>query len=195
MVVLVCVVVTVINIGSHALVYVHYSPTMTISKLTLTISKLALIILRLMGDFLYALYLIFCIFTYVVIFITILESRRNAQLNNDNDAKSTTIQFICDYLKTHGYTAPFLITLTYAVFVTIPCIVETTCMLNNCSAFYLVSKIWRITYSLNDISDVLIYVYFDRDIRNHLKKKFTRRSTPDDNYNNSNTISQTRTAV
>ena len=170
-VVLVCVVVTTVLTPCQIVVmWYRYISRTVIPRSVFTLGLLVI-------DLTSLAYIIFCIFTYVFILIAIVRSRRDTQ-NDCCDNKSTTFQFACNFIKARGYTAPFLITLTHVVFNTVPTIGMTTCLLNDCSAYNSISKIWFITSPLNNLSDGLIYVLFDRDIRNHLKNKFTRRNTP-----------------
>ena len=130
--------------------------------------------------FVYDLYFVFCVFTYIAILITISKSRRNLQVNNDNDSTSTTFQFICATLKHKGYITPFLITLTYMVFVIVPFIAMMTCTYGCLVPAF---QVWYVTFPLNNMSDALIYIFFDREIRNHLKKTISRRNTKDKSCN------------
>ena len=101
------------------------------------------------------------------------------------------ISMIIKYIKTHGYTAPFLITLTYLVLVIVPLILAyLSNRRNDHRAHKMAEKIWLVTYPLNNISDAVIYVILDRDIRKYLKRKFSSRTTQDDNENNTSTPTQ-----
>ena len=177
LVVLVCFVVTGLSIGCNIVVYGYRNikiPGITTSSF---------IICRIIVHLLFNLYLIFCVFTYVAILIKILNSRRDSQTNDDNDANSTTtFQYVFNFLKTQGYTAPFIITLTHIILVDIPTVVFTVCVIKECSAEDSVHKFWGITYSINSLSDAFIYVLFDPDIRKYLKIIITERRTHDDSH-------------
>ena len=167
--VLVCVVVTGLVFGSYLIriIFVH-SPV---------IVSIGWVIIHLIYD----LYLVLCVFTYVAILITISKSRRNLQVNNDNDSTSTTFQYICATLKSKGYIAPFLITLTYMVFVIVPSMAMITCSFTGCLVPVIV-QVWCVTFGLNNMSDALIYIFFDREIRHHLKNTIFRRNTTGGNH-------------
>ena len=168
----VCVVVTGIQVVCSLVVYGYLTGQLII------VSRPTFLICKQIISAIYNLYLIFCVFTYVLIFITILRSRRNSHTNNNDGNSTTTCQFILNFIKTQGYTVPLLITSTFFGLVTIPLSIQTQCKIDGWSPHSLVCQIWRLTYPLNNISDALVYVLFDRDIRNHLKMKFTRRNRP-----------------
>ena len=132
-----------ISMGCNAMVY-GYGITTSLTS--------ACIISRLIITLLYSFYLIFCVLTYILIFITIINSRRSLQ-NNCNDANSTTtFRFIRRFLKTHGYTAPFFISLTFLIFVVVPYIAETVSRINKYSVLVFISNVWNLTCPLNNIS-------------------------------------------
>ena len=126
------------------------------------------------------LYFVFCIFAYFAILNTLLKSRRTTN-NGTNENPNTSFQQILDIVRSKGYVTPFLITLTYAVFVAIPYIVELIILstVGVSPVYWSWKKVIDIIWSLNNISDALIYVFCDRDIRNHLKKKWWRGSIRD----------------
>ena len=139
------------------------------------ISKSTFIVCRSVISLCYNLFTIFCMTTYVVILLTILKSRRSTRMDNNDEAKSMTMfQYVINYIKTKGYTTPFFITLTYIMFVNIPGILRMICIVNDCAARDLVMRLWAISFPFYNLSDVLIYVYFDKDIWKYLKKKFSK---------------------
>ena len=157
--VLVCVVITILHIGC-ALV-------LTLPQL---IQKPVIVIAsRFISQFLYYFYFLFCVGTYAAILVKISASRRSVE-NNSGDAGM--LQSIWKTLNTQGYTKPFLITVTYLLFVAIPYLVQ---MNLTCST--MATRVWVITMSVNNISDVLIYVFTDQKIRKYLKEIFERRNT------------------
>ena len=93
------------------------------------------------------------------------------------------------FLKARGYSIPVLITCMFLLFVPVPSIVRTGCAASDCSVLPLLKHVWFITYPLNNVSDVLIYVIFDPDIRTYLRKKLKPRDITDER-NNNNTSSQ-----
>jgi len=135
-------------------------------------SKSSFMIPWVIMDFVYSFYFGFCVFTYVLILVTIAKSRRNVQ-SDDNDSTSSIFQFIVTVLKERGYVAPFFITLTYLMFVIAPCIAISV---RPVSASFIV---FIVTFVLNNISDAIIYIFFDRDIRQYLKKVFSRGNVID----------------
>ena len=138
----------------------------------------------------YSSYIIICVLTYTFIFITIIKSRRNSQEHGGNDEPATTMfQFIRDYIKTNGYTTPFLITLTYLVFVVIPLITAYNGKINS-RLLHIIVQIYTLTYPLNNISDAVIYVILDRDIQKFSRKKFCRGDTQENSQNNNDTTAQ-----
>ena len=103
-------------------------------------------------------------------------------MNDENDNVRQHSTQIKNFIKTNGYTIPFLITLSYTVLVAIPLMVEMYCLItDSVSTIKALWKIYDVTWPLNNLSDVLIYVLCDRDIRNHSKKMFI--SEQDDNSN------------
>ena len=155
----VCVIVTCFAFGNYL-----------INRILSIQSPTIVLIGRVIYHFIYDFYLVFCVFTYVVILTTISKSRRKSQVNNTDDSTSTTFQT----LKRKGFITPFLITLSYMVFVIAPFLAMVTCSFYGCMvpAF----EVWWVTFALNSMSDALIYVFFDRDIRTHLKKLINRRN-------------------
>ena len=104
-----------------------------------------------------------------------------------NDSSSNNgFMFFWRELKRRGYTIPLLITFTYLLFVVIPVLVIGVCFLIDGGCLYISGWVWEITYILNNISDVLIYVFCDRDIQNHLKNMFARFRGNVQNNNNTN---------
>ena len=120
----------------------------------------------------YLLYLIFCVFTYCMIFTKIIMPRRNTQ--TEASEATNSFSFICSYLREHGFFVPALITFTYVILIAVPSITLIACADQSCAgkAF----QVWSITYILNNISDALIYVFCDRDIVSYLRNKFARRT-------------------
>ena len=116
--------------------------------------------------FLIVIYFVFCIFTYVAILITILKSRRNTQQDNQGESSQSTFQFICNYIRTQGYTIPFLITFTFLIFVVVP-------FTAGSFGVGVAWKLWDISFRLGGLGDALIYVLCDRDIRKFLKLKLS----------------------
>ena len=143
---------------------------------------------RVLDHILY-IYLLFCAFTYVVIFTTILKSRQNSQTNDANNTNVTvTWKQIKNFLKTNRYTIPFLITLSFTLLVATPDVIEMGFLISNSGESTLRSfwKVYDVTWPLNNLSDAVIYVLCDRDIRNHLRNMFI--SQPD-YKNNIHTVS------
>ena len=133
------------------------------------------------------LFLIFCIFTYIVILISIVNSQRNSQFSSGEDHNSTSLfQLTYNFIKTHGYATPFLLTFTFIIFICVPNIVDIVCIVIKCSTREYVSKIAISTFPLNNISDAVIYVLLDRDIRMYLKMKVRRSITTYENENDNN---------
>lgn len=121
-------------------------------------------------------YFVFCIFSYVLIAKKILQSRRVVQSNNvvdENPEAVNCVYFIYTAMRKQGYTAPFLITFSYLVFIIVPYM--SMWVYSLFSDLTSIAIIWYISYGLNNISDALIYVFFDRDIRNSLRNMFARR--------------------
>ena len=140
-----------------------------------SVSKSTFIACRLVISICYNLFPIFCVITYVMILLTILKSRRAIQMDNNNDVNSTNrLQYIINYIRTQGYTTPFFITLSYIMFVNIPSILRMICVLNGCSTSDLIMRLWGISFPFNNLSDVLIYIFFDKDVWMYLKRKFTK---------------------
>ena len=133
-------------------------------------------------------YFFFCIFSYVLIAKKILQSRRSVQSNNNVDENSgavNCVNFVYTAMRKQGYTAPFLITFSYLVFIIVPYMSMWvySLLLDLTSS----AMIWYISYGLNNISDALIYVFFDRDIRDSLRNMFTRRGGGTQNDDESQT--------
>lgn len=162
----VCVFITGANIGASAMFWIFYvrSPVIT---------WICSIVLYLLVD----IFLVFCVSTYVVMFVTILKSRKNTRQRIDNSgnaiSRTTTIMFVWLYIKKGGYTTPLLITFSFLVFVAFPFTVRAFCQNSRC--FGVSVRVWNVTGGVNGLCDALIYVFFDQDLRNHLKKIFTRK--------------------
>ena len=132
------------------------------------------------------LYFFFCIFSYVIIANKILQSSRSVQSNNNVDENSgaeNCVKIVYTVMRKQGYTAPFLITFSYLVFIIVPFMSMWVLFWDFTSS----AIIWYISYGLNNISDALIYVFFDRDIRNSLRNMFTRRGGGTQNNDESQT--------
>ena len=114
------------------------------------------------------------------IFSAILKSRRSVQPTFEANAVEANVatgwKIVWMSLQQQGYLVPFFISLTYLIFIVLPLIVEGAyCFLkNNCHSVAL--DILHITLNVNTISDALIYIFGDKDIRNYLKDKFTRNT-------------------
>ena len=119
-------------------------------------------------------YFVLCVFTYAVILMKISKSQRNFEAN---DEEHSTSRSICPTLRRKGFITPFLITFTYMLFVVVPFVGILICHFYGCFAAMVV--VWYITNSFNTISDALIYVFFDRKIRHHLKKLICGKNTLD----------------
>ena len=130
------------------------------------------------------LYFIFCIFAYRAIFNTLLKSQRTT--NNENSENPTTpFQQILEIVRSKGCITPFLITLTYAVFVAIPYIGELIILSTGgvSGIYWSWNKVLVIIWSLNNVSDALINVFCDGDIRNHMREKLRRNCIQDSPQN------------
>ena len=124
---------------------------------------------------LYTNYLIFSIFSYTVIFRTILKRRQHAQTAATVGTNRILLSFICRKIKEEGYTIPFVITATYALFVIVPGITIDVFMFMDKTAHVTVTcSFWNVTFILNTFADACIYVFCDRDIRLHLKRRLKR---------------------
>ena len=136
----------------------------------------------------YLVYFIFCVSSYILILKRILQSRRNTQTNTGHESSNNNNGFMLCWreIKRRGYIIPLFITLTYSLFVVISVLITGFCgfLAGSCGSL----TIWRITYSLNNISDVLIYVFCEKDIQNHLKNMLSRFRRSEQNNNNSNNI-------
>ena len=113
-------------------------------------------------------YVIFIIFTYICIFYTLLKSRENSSTNSSGETNRSLLSIVFKKVKEQGYTIPFVITLTYVLFVIIPGTMLVVCK-ERC---YVLERVWNVTICLNTIADTLIYIFCDRDIRNYTKRKF-----------------------
>ena len=163
-IVVLCVLVTGINFGFHL-----------ITNILHVNSPIILIVAGSAVYFVYTFYFIFCVIAYAAILIKISKSRRRIEASTNLDATLTTFQFICATFKRKDQHAviPFLITLSNMVFLAVPFVAMMTCTFNGC--FMPAFHVWRVTFALNSISDALIYVLFDRKIRNHMKKTISSR--------------------
>ena len=117
----------------------------------------------------YIAYFIFCVTSYILIFMKIFESRQNTQTNTGNESSiENGVVFFWRELKQGGYVIPLFITFTYLLIVIIPLLVAEGCYIagvNKKSS----QKVWHVGRFLNNISDALVYVLCDKDIQNHLK--------------------------
>ena len=96
-------------------------------------------------------FLVFCVISYCVIFYAIISSRSKEQ----------------------NYVIPVLINITYTFFTVMPIIIQMTCgFSNSTNCFIMAQDIWYITYYINTISDALIYVLCDNDIRTYLNRRY-----------------------
>ena len=136
-----------------------------------TIWFIAWLTANLLNDF----YFVFCVVTYVVIFITLSKSRRMSRSRNHSTNSSS--QCILTTLKSRGYVTPFLITISHMLMVTGPLIATMVCWFTGC--LVQASQVYYITFVLNNMSDALIYVFFDQQIRNHLMKMVCWRNDAD----------------
>ena len=130
----------------------------------------------------YILYFIFCVLTYIAVIVKVLVSRRNVQTTNADGPQQRTL--ICVQLSQQGYVMLFLITSTYLMFVVLPVLLEYNICTEEANR-YSTNIFSGISFPLNNISDALIYVFCDRDIRNHLKNIF-KRNEQNDNSNRDN---------
>ena len=119
------------------------------------------------GVIMYFSYFAFCVFTYIKIVISIISS---SQALDDSGSDNTTLYYIYDFIKREGHTGPLLITLTYMLLVVVPYIAGGICSFYNCS--HVAVQVFFVTYSLNNISDALIYCLSNPDIREWLRNKF-----------------------
>ena len=128
----------------------------------------------------YLVYFVFAWFTYIRIFVSIIQlDRRESRTQHEcceGERKPSKLHFIFAHLKREGYLIPLLITSSYLLFVVVPVIADGVCTLtkgfgSRCS--FLSFHVWLIGYSVNTVSDAVIYVFCDQDIWSHLKSKFT----------------------
>ena len=118
---------------------------------------------------------VFSMLTYVIIFRTILQSRQSTRTNAVDEPKRSLFSFICKKIKGEGYTIPFVITLTYTLFVILPGGVRIVCFITkHDTSFNIAHTVWTVTYRLNTFSDTCINLFCDRDIQKYLKNKFRR---------------------
>ena len=120
-------------------------------------------------------YFIFCVFTYVRIFMALLHSRRDIQRNVTQQATLTVKTFLWNRMKKQGYVTPLLITFSYLVLVVLPVVGKFVCVVttdfdweNNC--FQVALSVWFIGWNINNVSDAMVYIFFDIDIRRYLKQ-------------------------
>ena len=130
-------------------------------------------------SFIFFLYFIFCFFAYVKIFFTILRSRWFTETITVED-NNTTLRFVWLTIRKQGYVVPLFITLTYLLFVVLPIIAMAICHANG-NFSVMVLQVWAITSQLNNISDALIYIFGEKDIRAYLKNKIARNTNVDNN--------------
>ena len=136
----------------------------------------------------YPTYFIFCVCSYIIIFKKILESRRDTQTDMENESStSSSFMFFWGELKKRGFVIPLFITFTYLLFVVIPAFINAS---NRTFRGFYDDTVWRISCVLT-ISDVLIHVFCDKDIRNHLKNTFIKCRR--NNQNDDNTTNPTNT--
>ncbi len=134
-----------------------------------------------MISFLYLFFFVVCVYTYTSIFLIIFRSRQNSQTNYS----AGIFRFFWTTIKQGGYVVPLFITSTYLLFVVLPFISFIVCgygYSGKCLGVAL--KLWGITHPLNNISDALIYVFGDKDIRTHLKQIYTRNTAQDTDERN-----------
>ena len=123
----------------------------------------------------YGSYLIFSIFTYITIFCTILKSRRISRPNAIEETNEKKLLFIWKKIKKEGYVIPFVITLTYTLFVMFPGTVWIVFIFMNEVAYADVAyRVWILTFYINMFSDTCIYTFCDRDIGNYVKGKLRK---------------------
>ena len=121
----------------------------------------------------YTFYIIFCIFSYLKIINTIQRSRRFSE-NPTGAAKALSRQTLWRTLIQHGFAIPLLITSTYLLFVALPHVSMAVCGYVNAYKCRVVHRVFHITWLLNNISDAIIYVLLDKDIRIYLRTKLTK---------------------
>ena len=122
------------------------------------------------GIILYFTYFIFCVYTYIKIIISIISSRQSLEGNNSS---SNILYFIYNFINKEGYSIPLLISLTYLVFVVVPFIAGGICSFNNCADVAV--EVSGVTYSLNNVSDALIYCLNNPHTCRWLRYKFAIR--------------------
>ena len=120
---------------------------------------------------LYLFYFIFSVSSYALIFIRIRQSRESIQKDVDNmmDVTNRISGSTGDSFKDHKYTIPFVMSCTYIMLVIVPGMVINICHLHGCSKAAL--RLWDVSYCLNTVSDTLIYIFLDKDIRNYLQRR------------------------
>ena len=174
--VMVCVVITTLHLVCVVLLVLAKSTQKSISA----IPPVIVMVSRFIIQFLYYFYFLFCVGTYVAILVKISASRRSVG-NMSGDAGM--LQSIWKTLNTQGYTKPFLIAITYLLFVAIPYVVH---MNLSCSTTAI--RVWGTTVGLNNISDVLIYVFSDHKIREYLKELFRKTKSKNSVDQTSNNV-------
>ena len=146
--------------------------------------------IRLIGSwmvvFMHILYIAFCMATYAKILFILINSRRNIQ-NNPAEETASALKFLWTTLRQQGYVVPFFITLTYLVFVVVPLTTKDICgAVGDWNCVVVALQVFFVTSQLNNVSDALIYIFGDKEIRRYLKGIFTRNQQVDDNRNNNN---------
>ena len=167
--VLVCGLITGLNLGCSLVLRIFDQRYPTVSTICGVIAQL-----------LHYIYFVFCVGTYIATLVTLFKSRQSTQESNNTTG---FMRFVWNAFKDQGYVKPFLITLTFMLFVVIPFVAKMVCVFNGC--LLSADSVWMISSVLNHISDVLFYVFCDRDIRLYLKKKFTRRDNNVERNNHS----------
>ena len=144
----------------------------------------------------YIAYFIFCVTSYILIFMKIFESRQNTQTNTGNESSiENGVVFFWRELKQGGYVIPLFITFTYLLIVVIPLLVLEGCFIAGVNKRSC-RKMWHVCRILNNISDALVYVLCDKDIQTHLKSMIgfvLRRNAHHENNVNDNNIQSIRT--
>ena len=83
--------------------------------------------------------------------------------------------FLWQRVRQQGYITPLLITSTYLILVVLPNMGEIACLVKHrfnrgsvCLKRAL--SVWFIGWNVNNFSDAVVYIFFDRDIRRYLQK-------------------------
>ena len=128
-----------------------------------------------MNNLVYIVYFVFCISSYILIFKKIINSQQATTTNMQHESSSNTDRmFFWKELRRKGYIIPLLITFTYLIFVVLPVFASDVCFFIGSRPLYYAEMVRMTMYMLNNISDVLIYVFCDRDIQSLIKNIFAR---------------------